>query len=411
MFILSFLLMLPGCGKNKAVYRAYDEARAAALADPGPAPGSWRPDVKVQLSGKLMDELISVVLAERGEFSEEIRVSAATLQPRAVVKSLVLGESDACKTCLAIDLDLSGTLDWSAGVLGSGEVDYTARVAFDASFEAKKGPKRWKVFAKPRDVRSVRLSVSGWSGAVKNVAEAPLKKWLDENFVSQIQPIEVATFGTDSIPLRAMRVRPVRKGLAIEMLSSVPNPGRVAVPDAQLKGGFIAWVSADTVVRYAAAESFELGPQDYDIVGEPRGFSLDKQRFSLDLRLWKVGGAGWWRDYTVGGKLGVRKDAIKLIADDVQEGEKSKGAAIADPLFFLGEGIVAKKMEEAFAMSLPNVIQQRAAGMATLTRIGGVRGVGEVIEVNGRIEFIDTSGSGRGKSKSKKRPGGKRRPQ
>jgi len=409
-FILSFLLLLPGCGKNKAVYRAYDEARAAALADPGPAPGSWKPDVKVQLSGKLVDELISVVLAERGEFTEEIKVSAATLKPQVVVESLVVGESEACKTCLAIDMDLSGTLDWSAGVLGSGEVDYTARVALDASFEAKKGPKRWKVFAKPRDVRSVRLSVSGWSGAVKNVAEAPLKKWLDENFVSKIQPIEVAAFGTESIPLRAMRVRPVRKGLAIEMLSSVPNPGRVAVPDAQIKGGFIAWVSSDSVVRYAAAEAFEMGPQDYDIVGEPRGLSVDKQRFVLDLRLWKVGGAGWWRDYSVLGKLGVRKKAIKLLADDVQEGEKSKGAAMADPLYFLGEGIVARKMEEAFAVSLPNIIQQKVGGMATLTRIGGVRGVGDVLEVNGRIEFIEPSSGGRGKSKSKKRPGGKQRP-
>ncbi|MCB9679796.1 MAG: hypothetical protein H6737_32115 [Alphaproteobacteria bacterium] len=399
------LLLLSGCGKNSAVFKAYDEAKAAALTDPGPAPPNWKPDLKVHLSGLLIDDVIRVGLEKSGEITGEVKIPAVTLTPKATVESAALSQSKACDTCLAVDLDLTGTVDWTAGILGSGKVPFEGSLAFDIELEIKKGPKQWKVFAKPRDVRSASVKVDGWSGAVRNVAEAPLKKWLDEEVIEKLKPVEVTAFDTEGIPLRAARLRAVGKGLVVEMLTSAPNPGVVDVPDGKPGNGFLAWVATDTVVRFAAAESFKAGPVDYDIVPEPRGLAVDKHRFTLQLRLWRIGGAGWWRDYTATGKLGVRDDNVKLLAEDVQEGEKSKGAALADPLFFLGEGIVAREMEKAMKVAIPNVVQQRAQGQGTLTKIDDVIGLGGVLEVHGHVDLIEKPGKPRdgkgGKSKQR----------
>ncbi|MEZ4319202.1 MAG: hypothetical protein R3F61_16930 [Myxococcota bacterium] len=401
MLALGFLLVLPGCGKNKAVYRAYEDAKSAALSDPGPAPPNWKPDVKVHLSSKLLDEVLTAVLERRKEITGEVKVPGVQLTPTAVIESLVLSESQACPTCMAIDLDLSGDMVWNAGLLGSGTVDYTASVAFDSEFDTQKDGDTWTVWAKPRDVRSVDVRVSGWSGAVKNIAEAPLKKWLDDNVVSKIEPIEVSSFDTAGVPLRGARVRPVGKGLVVEMLSSAPNPGQLGPDDGKPGMGFMALVATDTVVRFAAAESFKAGPMDYDLVAEPRGLAVNKETFALDLRLWKVGGAGWWRDYSIAGKVGVRNDQVKLKAENVTEGEKSKGAALADPLFFLGEGIVAREMEKAIKVSVPNVMKQQAGGLRTVTHLNAVDGDGTVMKVSGTIELVNRMDRSKIKAKGK----------
>ncbi len=387
---------LGGCGRNKAVFQAYVDAKAAATSDPGPAPANWKPDLKVQLSEDLLDRLITYGLEENGELKGEVAIPGipgvgdAALTPTLTVDALDLSESKRCDACLAVDLDMSGTADWAAGFLGSGTVPFEASVALDVEFETKREDQEWRVVARPRDVRSVSVDIDGLKGAVRNVAEEPLRKWLDDNLVQRLKPVEVSRFSADSIPLRALNVRASKRTLVIEMLSDMPLPGVVDQPDANPRKGFVAWMATDTLVRFAAREAFEAGPMTYDIVPEVRGLSIDKQRFSMDLRLWKVGGAGWWRDYTASGKVGVRKETLKLIAEDVAEGDKSEGAAMADPLFFLGEGIVASEMEKAMRGAIPNVFQQKVGdGTAALTVLEKTVGRGSVLEVRGTVNIIE----------------------
>jgi hypothetical protein len=404
------------------VYGAYEQARDAAMEDPGPAVDGWTPDLKVQLSSRLIDTLVTYGLERNGEIEGEVAlpripgVGDARLSPVLSVDALQLAGSSRCDACLAVDLTLSGAADWVAGMLGSGNVPFAAEVGLDVEFESKRQDDVWRVLARPRDVRSVSVDIDGLKGAVRNVAEEPLRKWIDDTLVQRLKPIEVSRFEADGVPLRALRVQSKGETLVIEMLSEMPRPGVVDLPDGNPRDGFVAWMATDTLVRFAAREAFEAGPMDYDIVPEVRGLSVDKQRFSMDLRLWKVGGAGWWRDYTATGKVGVRKENLKLIAEDVQEGEKSKGAAIADPLFFLGEGIIAREMEKAMRGSVPRAFRQRVGQDAgAVTVIEKSIGRGKVLEVRGTIDIVETlerpgtGGNGRPPRKGKAKIGAGRR--
>ena len=39
----------------------------------------------------------------------------------------------------------------------------------------------------------------------------------------------------------------------------------------------------------------------------------------LELRLWRIEGSGWWRDYTLRGPLALERGHLKLSADELEE--------------------------------------------------------------------------------------------
>lgn len=388
MIVVALLWFAPGCGKNKAVFKAYEDARTAAFTDPGPAPARWSPDVRVTVSRPTLDAVITQVLDKRGAFAGTFTKAGASVQPEVLVERLTLGPSSRCDDCMAIDLDFTGSITWSAGPLGQGELPMSGQLAFDAAFDASLADGVWTVRAQPRDVRSVQVRVDGWSGALKNLAEEPLRKWLDEQFVRKIEPIPVTTYGGDDLPLRALDLRATPQGLVVDLLTTMPGGGDVGATTAAPRDGFVAFVAPQTLIALARREMFEAGPQTYDIVPEPTSLSVEGGRFELGLRLWKVAGAGWWRDYTASGRLGAKSDAIELAADEVTEGEKSRGAEVADPLFWLGEGIVQREMQKAINASVPSTQRQRAAGMGAVTRITRIDGADGALRVTGSIEVV-----------------------
>lgn len=395
MLILPLLHVLSGCGgANRAVYEGYEAAKGRALKDPGPASASWDPDVRIELSPPLLDGLLRHALEQNGTYSSEVVFPLGRATPTLEVKKVTLSPSSKCQTCFTVDLELDGSMAWQAGVLGKGDVPATAEARLEVELSTEKAGSDWLIKGLPRDVRNVKVAVPGWSATVERAASAPLERWLNEK-VEKIEPMTLTTFGGEGLPLRAVQVKPQGKGLSILALTTTPSPGKAPTGNAQLPDkGFAVWVGFETLVGFAAAKAFEEGPQAYDVVAVPTSLTSKKAGFTLGLRLWGLGGAGWWRDYTATGGIAIQDGEVRLSPTEVQQIGASPGAIQADPLVYLAEGVILDAISDAMRVSLPNVYDAKVGTNASSTTIDGLRGDATSLRVSGDIVLQALKGKG-----------------
>lgn len=390
---LLWVSLLGGCWTNSAVYERYQAEKRKALAVPGDAPASWKPDVRVEIAPELLDRLISFGLEQQGAFRAEVALQGiGKATPELHVEALKLRPAKACEACFTVDLSLAGDIDWQAGVLGKGTVPGEARATFELELSTTREGDEIAVKVLPRDVRSVSLEIPGWSGAVKRAAIGPLERWLNEQ-VEQLEPVTVTTFGGEDVPVRAVRLKPRGKGLTALLLTQVAQPGVVAEDGGRTpREGFIIWVAYDTLVSFAAKQAFEQGPQDYDIVAVPTSLTAKRSGFDLGLRLWGLGGAGWWRDYQAHGGFRTENGEISLKANTVEQTGMSKGAVQADPLIHLGQSLVLDSISEAMTVAVPTIHRQRGSGTAAKATITGISGQPTGLQVFGNIDLARLRG-------------------
>jgi hypothetical protein len=146
-------------------------------------------------------------------------------------------------------------------------------------------------------------------------------------------------------------------------------------------------VSQDSLLDLARAAAFRYGAVSHDIVVEPTALSITGDAFDLGLRLWKPVGKGWWRDYTVHGTVKKAARGVKLSPETVVEGEKSRGAALADPLSALAEGYILKVLEDSVATSLPDRRSTEVDALKNDVRIQSVAGRQGDLVVSGTMSI------------------------
>ncbi len=379
-------------GCSASVVPQYEAARDAALADPGPPPANWQPDAVLAVAPEQVEAIVDPFLARYGKFEGKIERSVlgvtASATPKLTVTEVKLMPSKACESCLAVDAKLDGTLQWSA--LGQGgRVPVDGRVRFDGELAVNRAGDAFECTLTPRDVTKVDLDLGGLDGNVQSVLNSQILDWAKTQFKDQIPPIPVGSFGSDGVPLRAMKVIPTKGGgVQVRMLTRAKTPGVLDPSMISADQGFRLAIAPESVTGLARAAAFAAGPQSHDVVPEPTSFSIDGDQFALGLRLWKVSGRGWWRDYTVHGKISTGKRAVELKPGTVDEGPKSEGAAIADPLAFLGEGIILNAISDAVNTSLPRVKGTGfGEGVMGKVRIDEVRGANGALEVTGNLDL------------------------
>jgi len=107
--------------------------------------------------------------------------------------------------------------------------------------------------------------------------------------------------------------------LVLELLTDTPDPQAVREPDQVPGNGWRLDLATDSLLDLARIASFRAEPLPRQIVAEPTSLYVDGRSFTLGLRLWRVKGRGWWRDYSVTGTLAVTgDDRIALTPERVE---------------------------------------------------------------------------------------------
>jgi hypothetical protein len=348
------------------------------LAEPR-APGqSWTADVVVQLSPPLLDQLIGAFLTEPLQAS--LAEGALTLTQR--VRSLDVHAARGCASCVGLDLTLSGRARWLQGTPLAGAAPVEVTLAADGVVEARRAGDAWTATLALQRVRDVAVTVEGRRVVPGDLLggldlDRSVRAWLREELPRAVPPIPLATFESDELPLLALRAVPDGDGLRIEARSDTLSDAGAALVGPPPAEGFRLGVAAETALALARAQAFRGGEVGYGVVPEPTALQVDGDGFSLGLRLWRPVGRGWWRDYDVTGTLDVVKGKLRLAPDDVVEGERSPGAAAADPLAALFEGKILDAIGDAVQTPIPTRMGADVGESAltlTLTSITGADG-------------------------------------
>lgn len=409
--LIASAVALGGCAPS--ILPDYEAARQTALTDPGPAPDSWEPDAVLYLSLPLLNDVVRTLLTTHGDLDDQRDIKAplgltASVTPSLDVKTLKLVRSQYCTNCLTVITDLDGVVGWSLPPTG-GEVPVSAHIIFDVEFTTKATGPMWKVSAKPADVRSAEVTVGALAANLDALVGQDLTAWLEQELLKQVPDIELAEFDTSSLPLRGVAVEPSNKGLRVAMLSRSPSPVPLQTRNAAPERGFAFEISQDSLVDLVRAAAFEQGEVGYDVVVDPHSLSVDGDAFSMGVRLWRIKGKGWWRDYTVEGVATVDGDEVALEAGGVTEGDKSPGAVWVDPLAALAEGKILDIIADAITTSLPAAHSTSVAEMDAGIQLDHLSGTRGALTVYGDMTLGAAPTAEGGKEGTKSRPRGDRK--
>lgn len=380
------LALLLACASG--IHASYEEERDAAMSVAGAPGGTWDPDIRVRLSQDSLDGLVQVTM-DQGllAYDDDLRLDgplglSARLSPDLDIKRLSLSPSDRCDGCLAIQASGKGKVKWSAAG-ASGSVPLTADIDATVSFEATRDGDAWALSGRLRDVQKVKLA-STTVGSLD--ATQILGTWV-EQALDKARPLQLGSFGGPDLPLAAVRLSTATGDLELQLLSDIAD--RSPVPaGTTLRDPWELRISTDTLLGMARRAAFETGPVAMDTAAIPTSLSLGASSFELGLRLWHLSGAGWWRDYTVRGDLAVGNNQLKLKPTEAVEGDKSKGAGLADPLALLVEGRILDAVQDGCRQSLPGGTAFQVGDRTVEARVGRVSGTAKVLVARGTLEAV-----------------------
>jgi len=373
MLLLTFLA---ACATIQPDFHA---ARKAALADPPPLGDPWSPDLELQLSAPVVEELLDEVIALQSPLKTELKLGPAWAKPRLSLGEATVRPGRQVKGLL-LDVVLDGTVRWGLGP-AEGKLPASAEAQIEVAFEAVRGAGNdWDAEVHVVKVHDLSVDVAGASVGLGQLG-GDVRSWLS-GALRELPPMPFAVVGGDGLPLRALRVVPAGRGVRLLAKTATPVDVTVQRPKGMPAGGFRLAVHEESLLALARAASFQNGAVGYQVVPEPRGLDFTDAGFDLDLRLWRPVGRGWWRDYDIAGTADVRAKRVKLEATEVEEAGKSKGAALADALAALGEGVILRILQDALNTAVPSTTEQTIGGIdleAAITELGPGQGRSVVV--------------------------------
>ncbi len=404
-----WLMVFLGCSNN--IKNLYEQEKAAVLAAPAPLGATWQPELRVRLSDAALEVLSQAALSS-GLLAadDEIRWEGplgvdAELTPKLEVKGLKLAASKACEACLDLTASLSGTGKWKLGGL-KGEVPLALDIGGTVSFEVKKVDDAFQVSGRLRDVSQVKLKTD--TIGELDIAK-PIQRW-GKDLSEQVPPFELGEFGSEGVPLRALRLTTINGALAVEAVTDVAGGGPLTGPAPALSEGWELAISQKTALALMRREAFKAGIIDFDVAADPRYLDINGTVFTMGVRLWRLTRSGWWRDYEVTGNIEVLPRSVRLVPKLAKEGDKSKGAGVADPISLLAEGKILEVVEDGLAQTLPAGESTDIGGQAISLRASSVKGMGGALVISGAMvlgkDAEDSAGQG---GSGDKKPDGKRK--
>lgn len=382
------LLLLLACS-NPELQADYDARKTAALSDPGAPSSGWQAEGALRLSAELLEELMAASIKAESKAAEPIDLKGmGTVKPVLTLDSFKLVDGD-CKTCIGAQ----GTLSGNATIKVAGikkKIPFTADFTLDMTFETearahKDGSALRHIILKPSKVRKLKVELSA---AGKALDLDQYLKTYGEQVLERIEPVDLGDLGGPELHLRDVRVKEEGGVMRIELLTDAPKGAPIKswpeVPDT----GFQVVMSEEALLSIARREAFALGEVSpgTGIFAEPTSLDLEGMGFEMGLRVWRLDGSDWWRDYTLKGDLSIVKEELVLKASSVEEGDKSKGAGIADPLALIGEAYIMRILQDSAQGALPGSEQFEVGSSSWNVVLEDAQGVGDNLVMSGRIK-------------------------
>ena len=380
------LLAMLGCAGN--IHELYDAARDEALRPAAAASGDWSPDVRVHLRPAALRTVTTTALdAGILAWDKPIKLdtplgAALTLRPSAAVDSLRLVPGRDCDGCLRVTGDVVGRV---RGKIAQRPVSlqFTASLDGIVTLAVEDTGDGFQVRGRLTEVR--KLQLGGDQTLARIDVSGPIKKWV-RKALAAAPAFTVAELGGDKLPLRGARIRTAPGGIFVDALSDVagaPVGEGGALPAGTDWEVRIAEESLAAMLRRAA---FEAGTIDFDVAIDPQSIDLEGDRFALRLRLWRLAGRGWWRDYDVSGGVEVRKRKLVLEATDAEEAGKSKGAGLADPIALLAERRILEAITDNMQQAIPGTKRASVGGIVLKAQTDRFYGDGAAAVLHGVLE-------------------------
>lgn len=378
----SCTLGMASCAGN--IQELYETRRLYALERATSAPEGWLPEASVALSQSMVEQALNVALTHTLSQMKPIDLKVATLKPRLRLERLELVEDRSCADCVGFKVRLSGSV--TATVAG---VESALPLGLDLGaglrFTTQEQGELREVRVQPARLNSFALDTQSRLGMGLSLNDT-MQDWA-AGLLKQVQPASLGTFGGAELPVLDLRVRSRGAALTLELLTDAAHGAPLSQSPATPRKGWVARVSEATLLDHARRAAFQLGEITMDVYGEPVSLDLDGDRFTLGLRVWRLKGLGWWREYTIHGRIGVVDNRLTLTAERVEAGDRSPGARLADPLSTLGERLILKAIEDAAQQALPASQASEVSEFRLLVRVTQATGQGDALELGGEAEL------------------------
>ncbi|MFN7144531.1 MAG: hypothetical protein ACK4YP_12205 [Myxococcota bacterium] len=392
--MLAIAALSAGCTPD--VVAMYEAEKSAALEIASERPKDWDPDLVLDIAGPDFEEAVETAIKAALSKEQEPLVFPvafgidARMRPVLSIEEASLKASDACASCLSFDAVLVGKASWSVGpASGTIPLDVGAQGIF--ALEVADGH---IIQATPRSVTSVRVRVTDLAGLKMNPSKQ-IQDWLTSQLQGRIPRIKVVELDTSALPLRDLRLRSQGGAVRVEALTNVPGAKPVGKLDAPADGVRLA-ISESALVGLARRAAFERGELTMDVYADPLEMNVEGSEFTLDLRLWRLVGRGWWRDYRVYGDLQVQGGVVRMVAKRTEELGHSPGAGLVDPLAALFEGRILEEITGAVTQSLPSVQKQDFGAVQLRAETNSVSGRDGTLVVDGKLMVKSPTGGGQG---------------
>ncbi len=359
----------------------YDRTRVDALADAAYLPADWTPEAVVHIQGGLVRSLVQNLLEEalaEDAVGYEKRLPmgmTAELTPRFRVHQLVLEASSRCQSCFHAKAKLKGTVRWSIGPVG-GDIPATLQIAGDFWVKSKGGNTGFALSLVMAELGHLEAKVGQFRGITPS---AETVAWAKRRLIDAADPIPMGTVGGTQLPIADLRVLPSnRGGVRIELATTAGARAPITSNSPALAGDWVAGVSTGTLLSLARRAAFEHGEIQLGVYADPRELTVDGEKFTLQLRLWRVGRRAWWRDYRVEGVLSASPHRIRFLPEHVEELGHSRRARMVDPLAMLAEGRLLEAVSQGCMQALPTPKNTQVGAQRVqldITQVQGAEGV------------------------------------
>lgn len=360
--LLACVLLLSAC--SSAVKRSFDATYDDVMAPSPTLSGPWQPDATVHLAeGTVRRALKAAITA--ADLRTHLEVPGLRVEPDLSIDALAFGApTSGCGDCLGLTAELGGSLSYK-GPLVAGQADLGARLAADVVLRTEAVSDGWVVTAALERLHDVEIALDGPARRLSGLAQGPLGDWLQERITEEVPPLVLARLGDLDTPLLGVGVRSADDGgLLLHLRTRRTDPRAVDDPP-PAERGWTARVSLDSVLGEVRRLSFAAGAVQHGVWVDPVDLSLEDDRFTLWLRLWRPKGFGWWRDVQIDGYHTFRRGRLELVAEDVTEVDHSRGAGVADPLAALAGARILEGIQAAVNTSVPSSRTQDIAGVRT----------------------------------------------
>lgn len=379
-------MLLAACTPD--VRGLYEAERRDALTVAAARPQDWDADLRVRIAADSFEEAVGVALRAALQDPPGFDLAlplglTAKVKPRdVVVERARLRPSDACDACLALDAQLAGKAAWSVGGAGA---NFPFQVSLDGIVELDVAGGT-EVRARPRTISDIRVKVGDLEG-LRASPSKELQDWIRAELSRSMPPIVLGDLGGADLPVRDLRLRTAPGELVMEALTDVPGAKAAAAGTRPEKGVTVS-ISETALAGLARRAAFEQGVLAMDVAADPRALRVDGDAFTMDLRLWRLVGRGWWRDYEVKGSLAVVAGQLRLQPASVTEVASSPGATLVDPLAALVQAKVIEAIQDAVHTTLPASRSENLGAVRLRAAAKRVRGADGTLFLDGTLQVV-----------------------